>query len=119
MCIGIPMRLSGCAGTHGIGRGRGRVERIDLRLVGDCRDGDWVLVFQGAARERLDAARAAEIDAALDLLERAVGGAADADADPGFALPSQMSRDALAALAGAAPDTNETREGHSRWTDTR
>lgn len=115
MCIGIPMQLSGCAGTHAVARGRGRVERIDLRLVDACRDGDWVLVFQGAARERLDPARAAEIDAALDLLERGLDGRldahADADADPGFALPSAMSRDALAALAGAAPPPKDTPEG--------
>jgi hydrogenase expression/formation protein HypC len=110
MCIGIPMQLSGCAGTHGIARGRGRTERIDLRLVDACRDGDWVLVFQGAARERLEAARAAEIDAALDLLERGLSDATDAAADPGFALPSAMSRDALVALFGAPP-TNVTHEG--------
>lgn len=110
MCIGIPMQLAGCAGTHGIGRGRGRTERIDLRLVDGCRDGDWVLVFQCAARERLDAARAAEIDAALDLLERGLSGAAEPDVDPGFALPSAMSRDALAALTGTAAHTHDTHE---------
>ena len=100
MCIGIPMQLSGCAGTYAIATGRGRSERIDLRLVDGCRDGDWVLVFQGAARERLDPERAAEIDAALDLLERGLAGDASADADPGFTLPSAMSREALAALVG-------------------
>lgn len=84
-----------------LARGRGRVEHVDLRLVGRCEPGDWVLVYQGAARERLDAERAAEIHAALDLLEQGLAGADDlADADPGFALPSAMSAAQLAALAG-------------------
>lgn len=84
-----------------LARGRGRVEHVDLRLVGRCAPGDWVLVYQGAARERLDAERAAEIHAALDLLEQGLAGAHDlADADPGFALPSAMSAAQLAALAG-------------------
>jgi hypothetical protein len=64
------------------------------------RVGDWLLVFR-AARERLDAGRAAEIDAALDLLE---GGRSGGDDEgrrrPGFALPSAMSAAALAALSG-------------------
>lgn len=86
-----------------LARGRGRVEHVDLRLVGPCAPGDWVLVYQGAARERLDARRAAEIHAALDLLEQGLAGADDlADADPGFALPSAMSAAQLAALAGSS-----------------
>jgi hydrogenase expression/formation protein HypC len=83
--------------------GRGRVEIIDTRLVGDCVVGDWLLVFQGAARELLDAAFAAEIDAALDLLEAGLAGdGAGAAADPGFALPSAMSTGQLARLTGQA-----------------
>jgi hydrogenase expression/formation protein HypC len=83
--------------------GRGRVETIDTRLVGDCAAGDWLLVFQGAAREKLDAERAAEIDAALDLLEAGLSGdVLGAGADPGFALPSAMSAQQLAELTGAA-----------------
>jgi hydrogenase expression/formation protein HypC len=101
MCIGVPMQLTEYGSLHASAAGRGRAERIDLRLVGECAPGDWVLVFQGAARERLDEQRAAEINAALDLLEQGLGGGAiDADADPGFALPSAMSAAELAALAG-------------------
>ncbi len=109
MCIGWPMRVidgdgDGVGdGTRARVRGRGREELIDLRLVGPCGTGDWVLVFQGAARERLDAARAAEIDAALDLLERGLAGVHDAHANPGFALPSAMSAADVAALAGGSP----------------
>ncbi|MBL8324084.1 MAG: HypC/HybG/HupF family hydrogenase formation chaperone [Rubrivivax sp.] len=101
MCIGVPMQLSEYGSLHAQAAGRGREERVDLRLVGECAPGDWVLVFQGAARERLDTRRAAEINAALDLLEHGLGGGdIDADADPGFALPSAMSAADLAALAG-------------------
>jgi len=81
-------------------QGRGRRERVDLRLVGACTAGDWLLIFQGAARERLSAQRAAEINAALDLLEQGLAGRLDAAADPGFELPSTMSHARLAALTG-------------------
>lgn len=100
MCIGLPMRLLEPGSTQALVERRGHRERIDLRLVGPCAAGDWVLVFQGAARERLDATRAAEIDAALALLERGLAGSHDPAADPGFELPSSMGADALAALAG-------------------
>jgi hydrogenase expression/formation protein HypC len=103
MCIGFPMQVIEARAMQAQVRGRGRIDTIDLRLVGPCAPGDWLLVFQGAARERIDAVRAAEIDAALDLLERAQSGPTDADADPGFALPSAMSAEALAALTGKAP----------------
>ncbi|MBI5718045.1 MAG: HypC/HybG/HupF family hydrogenase formation chaperone [Burkholderiales bacterium] len=103
MCIGLPMRIVDAgspAAPIGLARGRGREQRVDLRLVGPCQVGQWVLVFQGAARERLEAARAAEIEAALDLLEAGMNGLADPEADPGFALPSAMTAEQLAALAG-------------------
>ncbi|MBL8343917.1 MAG: HypC/HybG/HupF family hydrogenase formation chaperone [Rubrivivax sp.] len=116
MCIGWPMQVlsSGeaaallgiapegaepAAAERALAQGRGRTEHVDLRLVGPCAPGDWVLVYQGAARERLDPQRAAEIHAALDLVERGLGGAGDlADTDPGFELPSAMSPAQLAAL---------------------
>jgi hydrogenase expression/formation protein HypC len=95
------MRVLEAWSDGAIADGRGRAERVDTRLVGPCAAGDWLLVFQGAARERLDAQRAAEIDAALDLLEAAMAGDLDrAGADPGFVLPSSMSAATVAALAG-------------------
>lgn len=88
--------------------GRGRVETIDTRLIGEVERGEWLLVFQGAARERLDAQRAREIDAALDLLEAGLAGDVDgAGADPGFALPSAMSAAQLAALAGSPASSGD------------
>ena len=107
MCIGLPMRLLQADGARGCVRGRGRDEWVDLRLVGDCEAGQWLLIFNGAARERLDPDRAAEIEAALDLLEQGLHGAVDAQADPGFALPSAMTAEQLAALAGSRPLTQE------------
>ncbi len=112
MCIGIPMQV--VESGPGIARvaGRGRHERIDTRLVADAAiaPGTWLLVFQGAAREVLDAARAGEIDAALDLLDAALAGdTAQAGADPGFRLPSTMSAAELARLAGA-PDPREVND---------
>jgi hydrogenase expression/formation protein HypC len=106
MCIGIPMRVLESWPGGALATGRGRCERIDTRLVSDagCGPGAWLLVFQGAAREALDARRAAEVDAALDLLDAALAGDADgAQADPGFALPSSLSAAQLSALAGRTP----------------
>ncbi|MFO1220666.1 MAG: HypC/HybG/HupF family hydrogenase formation chaperone [Burkholderiaceae bacterium] len=104
MCIGIALRVIEAWPGAALAEGRGRRERIDTRLVGDVSTGQWLLVFQGAARERLDAARAAEIDAALDLLDAALAGdhAVAAADDPGFELPSRWSAAQLAALAGHA-----------------
>jgi hydrogenase expression/formation protein HypC len=102
MCIGVPMQVIDALDGHALCAGRGRLERVDTRLVGACAAGERLLVFQGAARERLDARRAAEIDAALDLLDAALGGDAEgAAADPGFALPSALRADEVAALAGS------------------
>ncbi|MFO1328911.1 MAG: HypC/HybG/HupF family hydrogenase formation chaperone [Rubrivivax sp.] len=102
MCIGTPMRLLSVQGHQGLAQGRGRRETVDLRLLGAVEPGQWLLVFNGAAREALDAQRAAEIDAALDLLEAGLAGHASPHDDPGFALPSAMSAEQLAALTGAS-----------------
>ncbi len=102
MCIGQAMSVLEAWSGHALVSGRGGVETIDTRLVGEVARGEWLLVFQGAARERLDAQRAQEIAAALALLEAGLAGDVDrAAADPGFALPSAMSAAELAALAGA------------------
>jgi hydrogenase expression/formation protein HypC len=105
MCIGLPMEIVEAGPGVAVAQRRGRRERIDCRLVehdgAALASGQWVLVFNGAARERLDAVRAAEIDATLDLLDAALGGdAARAGAAPGFSLPSALDADALARLTG-------------------
>lgn len=104
MCIGIPMRVLEAGPGGALAERRGRIERVDLRLVGPCEPGQWLLVFQGAARELLEPQRAAEIDAALGLLEAGLAGDHErASGDPGFALPSALSAEQVAALAGAPP----------------
>ena len=103
MCIGLPMRVIEAAPLQALVQGRGRSEWVDIRLVGNCTVGEWLLTFQGAARERLDTQRAHEIDAALDLLEAGLAGCHDSAADPGFALPSAMSAADLAELTGSTP----------------
>lgn len=102
MCIGQPLQVIEVLGERALAEGRGMREWVDTRLVGAVAPGDWLLVFLGAARERLDAERAAEIGAALDLLAGGLAGHHDPAADPGFALPSAMSAEALAALTGGA-----------------
>lgn len=108
MCIGMPLQVIECWRDGALAAGRGRVERVDTRLVGPVGPGDWLLVFQGAAREKLDATRAAEIESALGLLEAGLAGDAEgAAADPGFELPSRMSAGQLAALAGKTSSGDE------------
>jgi hydrogenase expression/formation protein HypC len=83
--------------------GRSRSERIDTRLVA-CEalvPGQWLLVFQGAARECLGELRAAEIDRTLDLLDAALDGdAALAASGVAFDLPSALPAAQLARLTG-------------------
>ena len=111
MCIGLPMQVLAAVPGGARCRDRNGAERlIDTALVGPCAAGDWLLVFLDAARERLDAARAAEIDATLALLEAALAGTPPAAAAaPAFALPSALDAAQLAALTGAAP-TPSTKE---------
>jgi len=100
MCIGIPMQVIRVEPGHAWVAGRGEVKRVDTALVGDCAEQDWLLVFLDAARERIDAHRAAEVNAVLDLLQGALAGAPDATAEAGFELPSRMDPTTLAALTG-------------------
>ncbi|SDI55797.1 HypC/HybG/HupF family hydrogenase formation chaperone [Pseudomonas panipatensis] len=108
MCIGLPMYVLSASPGAALCRDRqGQTRRIDTALVGDCASGDWLLVFLDAARERLDATRAAEIEATLAMLDAALCG--DADASSGavaFELPSAMSAEHLASLLGQ-PTTKE------------
>jgi hydrogenase expression/formation protein HypC len=100
MCIGIPMRVISAEDRHALCEGRGERRRIGVALVGDVAPGDWLLVFLDDARERIDAARAAEVNAALDLVQGAMQGAPQPLAEVDFALPSQMSPAQMRALTG-------------------
>ena len=99
MCIGIPMQVIEADGRFALCEGRGERRRINTALVGDVSSGDWLLVFLDDARERIDALRAAEVNAALDLVLGAMQGHG-ADLDVDFALPSQMNAEQLRALTG-------------------
>jgi hydrogenase expression/formation protein HypC len=104
MCIGIPLRVIASTPGHALCEGRGETRDIETALVGPCEPGDWVLTFLGSARERISAERAAEVNAALDLLAAVMGDSGDAadevEINLGFALPSAMRADQVAALTG-------------------
>lgn len=99
MCIGIPMQVLRVTPGRALCAGRGEQREIGTVLVGDVAPGDWLLVFLESARERITAARAAEVNAVLDLVSAAVQGA-DAS-EPDFALPSAMDPRQLVALTGS------------------
>lgn len=79
MCIGIPALVDRCEGAYAVCRSRDGLCRVDLALTGPVPEGSWLLVFQGAARERIDAQRARDIDAALDALAAIAQGQTDID----------------------------------------
>lgn len=99
MCIAIPMQVIRAEPGHAWVTGRGERRRVDTALVGEPAAGDWLLVFLGSARERIDAGRAAEVNALLDLVQGALTGAPTAG-ETTFELPSRLDPRSLAALAG-------------------
>ncbi|MDT7833627.1 HypC/HybG/HupF family hydrogenase formation chaperone [Aquabacterium sp. OR-4] len=101
MCIGMPMQVLATREGFAQVAGRGEQREVNTALVGPVQPGDWLLVFLDTARECIDAARAAEVDATLDLVQAAMAGVApDPLREPGFSLPSAMTAEQLAALAG-------------------
>jgi hydrogenase expression/formation protein HypC len=105
MCIGLPMQVLSVSPGFAHVLGRGERQRVNTALIDPPAVGDWLLVFIDTAREHLDAARAAEINATLDLVEASLRGE-PADAEAGFVLPSSMSTRQLAPLA-ATPLSRE------------
>jgi len=101
MCIGMPMQVTATEPGHAWCEGRGERRRVNTALVGAVAPGDWLLVFLGDAREHIEADRAAEVNAALDLVLGAMQGL-DAGGDAGFTLPSQMTAEQLRQLSGQA-----------------
>ncbi|MDR2220618.1 MAG: HypC/HybG/HupF family hydrogenase formation chaperone [Methylobacillus sp.] len=79
MCISIPMRVVELEGTTVWCEGRNGRARVDTLLVGAVSPGDWLLVYFGSAREIIDAERAAQVNAALDALDRIAAGQNDFD----------------------------------------
>lgn len=99
MCIGIPMQVIDAEPGFANCSGRGELRRVSTLLVGECVAGDWLLVFLTDARERIDAARAAEVNATLDILQHVLEGG-EGGGDPGFILPSRADVSAFAHLSG-------------------
>jgi hydrogenase expression/formation protein HypC len=98
MCIGIPMQVGAVEPGHAVCEGRGERRRVSTALVGAVAPGDWLVGVRGAGRAPPHAARATEVNAALDLVLGAMQGRG-ADGDAGFALPSRMSAQQLRQLA--------------------
>jgi hydrogenase expression/formation protein HypC len=105
MCIGLPMHVLSLSPGFAHVLGRGTCRRVSTALIDPPAVGDWLLVFLDTAREHLDPARAAEINATLDMVEASLR-AQPAPAEAGFVLPSSMSADQLAAFA-APPQSRE------------
>ncbi len=100
MCVGIPMQVqSATTGMACCVDGAGGVRQVRTSLLGDVQAGDWVLVFQTDAVERIDARRAHEVLATLALVQGAVAGAGG-DGAAAFELPSSLPLAALEHLAG-------------------
>lgn len=107
MCIAVPAQVVSTAPGRALTQGRGGRRVVDTALVGPVQPGEWLLVFLDSARSVIDADRAAEVNAVLDLVESAMDGIAGDGADPCFTLPSAMPAEQLAALAGTT--AGETR----------
>ncbi len=85
MCVGIPMQVVHGDAGRALCRARDGSEAwIDLLLTGAQPPGTWLLTFLGAAREVIDAARAAQVGSALDALDDLLNGR-PADLDAAFA----------------------------------
>ncbi|MDR2239853.1 MAG: HypC/HybG/HupF family hydrogenase formation chaperone [Zoogloeaceae bacterium] len=80
MCLGIPARIESTSGLWARAVNRDGACEVDLALTGPLPPGSWVLTFQGTAREVIDAARARDIDAALDALVALACGETNVDA---------------------------------------
>lgn len=80
MCVGIPMKVIASDGLTATCEAGGRIETVDLALVGEQPAGVHVLVFLGAARQTLSADEAEIISRALEGLASAMAGHGTGDA---------------------------------------
>lgn len=80
MCLAIPLNVIRMEGTTALCQGRNGIERIDTLITGPLQPGQWILSFLGAAREVVDAERAAQVEDALTALESILNGTGSVDA---------------------------------------
>jgi hydrogenase expression/formation protein HypC len=69
MCLGIPMQVIEAGENSALCEGRNGRQLINTMLVGQVEAGQWLMTFLDAAREVIDAERAALVNAALDGLQ--------------------------------------------------
>jgi hydrogenase expression/formation protein HypC len=79
MCIGVPLQVFDTEGSHAWCEADGQRERVDMMLVGDQPAGTWVLAFNGAARQVLSEAEAAQSRAGRRALAAVLRGESDVD----------------------------------------
>lgn len=80
MCLGLPVQVLSCGEHFARCSGRSGEVDINIQLVGAQPVGTWLLCFLDAAREVIDAERAAAINAALDALAAVNAGETDLSA---------------------------------------
>ncbi len=74
MCLGIPMQVIEAGENSALCEGRNGQQLINTMLVGQVEAGQWLMTFLDAAREVIDAERAALVNAALDGLQAVTAG---------------------------------------------
>lgn len=80
MCLAIPLQVIRMEGSTALCAGRNGVERVDTLITGPLQPGQWILSFLGAAREVIDAERAAQVAEALTALQSIMDGDAGVEA---------------------------------------
>jgi hydrogenase assembly chaperone HypC/HupF len=73
------MQVIRMEGMTALCQGRNGVARIDTLITGALEPGQWILSFLGAAREVIDAERAAQVEDALLALESILHGGDSTD----------------------------------------
>lgn len=113
MCLGIPMQVIESGLGQALCCDGARTHRIDTALVGSLEAGAWVMVFLGAARERISEATALQCRDALAALDIVMQGGSSADVEHLFAdligrepeLPDCL-KPKTANAAGGSGETN-------------
>lgn len=103
MCIGIPMQVRALEPGFAVCEGRGESRRVSTVLLGTVKPDEWLLVFLNDARERITAARAQQVNEALDLVAQAMSSqplSREQRQSTESDLPSAMSVEQLNRLTG-------------------